>query len=77
MKIHKDEIKQRLNYNRASTNRTAGHLLSHHVRSRGRDRPTIVRGIPDNLKGRLPFFLFLISLIPNLITVILIILYYE
>lgn len=39
--------------------------------------PRIARGITDNLKGWLPFFLFLISLIRNLITVILIILYYE
>lgn len=39
--------------------------------------PRIVRGITDNLKGWLPFFSFLISLIRNLITVILIILYYE
>lgn len=39
--------------------------------------PRIARGIPDNLKGWLPFFFLLISLIRNLITVILIILYYE
>lgn len=41
------------------------------------EKDSTVCGISENLKGWLPFYFFLISLIRNLITVILIILYYE
>lgn len=61
----------------ASTNRTADHHLSHRLDVENVNLLGVVRGIADNLKGRLPFFFFLISFIRNLITVILIILYYE